>query len=309
MCGVVSEDEVRMRELSPKSRVRLDNTKCAYCHKPFSKELPAEDEHVIGRRFVPKGSLAAQWNLIVRSCRPCNERKCSLENEVSAITMRPGPVGREPADQRRIAEANRKATARSTRTGNSVGESNEDVQIQGNLMPSVQFSANFVSGPQLDTKRSADLAYLQVSALFYLITYDEEARIGSPIPLGFAPINDAMWPDWGNARFRGFQELISSWTWRVHAVGADGYFKAIIRRHPDESIALWAWALEWNRGYRTVGFFGDRDATQAEFNRLPPLKKMLIERGVDPDKGPFMTYAREEEPLAPADDMLFNNPF
>ena len=33
-----------------------------------------------------------------------------------------------------------------------------------------------------------------------------------------------------------------------------------------------------------------------------------IERGVDPEEGPFETWAREEVALAPEDDMLFRSP-
>lgn len=69
---------------------------CAYCGAAFSRPSDGEAEHVIGRRFVPKGTLAAQWNLIVRACGPCNDHKADLENDISAITMQPDAWGRYP---------------------------------------------------------------------------------------------------------------------------------------------------------------------------------------------------------------------
>ena len=42
---------------------------------------------MIGRRFVPKGKLNNQWNLIVRVCIKCNNKKSDLEDDISAISM------------------------------------------------------------------------------------------------------------------------------------------------------------------------------------------------------------------------------
>ncbi|MFI4915114.1 MAG: HNH endonuclease [Phycisphaerales bacterium JB060] len=296
------------QELPEGSRVRLDNAACAYCHKPFDAQFKPEQEHVIGRRFVPKGSLAGQWNVIVNSCRACNEAKSRLENDLSAIIMRPEPWGRDPPDTLRIEEARRKESSRSARTGKAVRDSSEEFRVSHQIMPGVQMSVNFVSGPQFEPHRANQLACFQISALFYWLTYNQEQRRGAGIPHGFWPINGALRPDWGNALLRGFQDQISDWPWRVHAIGADGYFKAIIRRHPDEAVPLWAWALEWNKSYRSAGYFGDLDAAQALCNALPPLKRRIIERGVDSQIGPFESSMREEVALPPEDDTLFDQP-
>jgi 5-methylcytosine-specific restriction endonuclease McrA len=47
------------------------NFACAYCHKPFTSELPATQDHVIP---VTKGGHHTAEN-IVPACRPCNSRK------------------------------------------------------------------------------------------------------------------------------------------------------------------------------------------------------------------------------------------
>jgi hypothetical protein len=297
-----------MRQLSPRSPTRLANTACAYCHTPFTPDAPAEEEHVIGRRFVPKDSLRAQWNLIVRSCRACNEAKSGLEGDISAITMRPDPWGRVPADQRALEEARRKGSARSRRTGKAVRDSAERFTIRSQIMPGVELSADFVAGPQVDPDRARRLAYFHVAAFFYLITYDRGKGCGASPPGVFTPVAQAARPDWGNAHLRAIQESTAGWHWRVHGIGADEYFKIVIRRHPDQHLALWMWALEWNQGYRIAGFFGAPPAIRPEIDRLPSLGRRCIERTVDPDAGPCETWVRDEVPLAQEDDRLFAPP-
>ena len=297
-----------MHNLSPMSRVRLDNVACAYCHTSFGAETPSEDEHVIGRNFVPKGSLAAQWNLIVRSCRACNEEKCELENDLSAITMHPSRLDRSRQDHRLINEAQRKESAQSKRTRKAVGDSAEEFGFQGQLVPGVDITANLISGPQLDPERAYRLAFFHVAAFFYLVTFQRDTRCGKPIPRTFVPIAGVFRQDWGNAQMLGFQEMIANWAWRVHAIGAEGYFKIVIRRATKMNPPLWAWALEWNQTFRVTGFFGDSSAAKEALVRLPVLRKILLERGVDPKMGPFETWGREEVPIAEEDDRLFEPP-
>lgn len=297
-----------MQEFSPQSRICLDNAACAYCHKPFDASNRREEEHVIGRNFVPKGSLAAQWNLIVGSCRGCNDEKSKLENDLSAIIMRPDWLGRFEPDPRMLAEARRKETARSQRTGKAVRDSSEELTISGKVGKAVSFSANLVCGPQLDHERAYRLAFFHVAAFFYLITFDKGLRLGKPIPWTFAPIAVIARPDWGNEQLLGFQSTLARWHHRVHAIGADEYFKTVIRRAPENGQGLWAWAVEWNKNYRVIGFFGDGDAAQSAFEELPVLKKVLYERGINPVKGPYETWGRREVALANEDDHLFDSP-
>jgi hypothetical protein len=78
----------------PRSRaIVLRNINCAYCGRLFDAELPATKEHVIGRRFVPRGCFAGQWNLILNACGRCNGDKAELEDDISAITMMPDAFG------------------------------------------------------------------------------------------------------------------------------------------------------------------------------------------------------------------------
>ncbi len=296
-----------MHQLSPRSRVRLGNSACAYCHKPFDQDVCSEEEHVIGKSFVPKGTVPARGNLIVNACRPCNEAKARLENDLSAIIMRPDPLQRFPSDSRLVAEAIRKQTARSVRTGKAVRESAEELTIQAQIMPGVTLSTNMIGGPQMDQHRVHRLAFFHVSAFFYWATFDADERRGRPIQ-SFTPIAGVARADWGNARMLGFQSLIGTWPHDVHAVGAEGYFKTVIRRAVEPVQPLWGWASEWNRAFRVIGFFGDADAVASAVQRLPVPRKVLVEKGIHPTKGPFETWMRADVPMADGDDHLFSPP-
>src|SRR5258707_376485 len=86
----------------------LANMTCPYCGIRRSDDAPFEDEHVIGRRFVPKGALANSMNLIVQACRACNGEKSDLEDEISAVTLQPA-IGDPHPDPVLSSEAARKA--------------------------------------------------------------------------------------------------------------------------------------------------------------------------------------------------------
>jgi hypothetical protein len=291
---------------SPTNLVRVDNIACAFCGKSFDAQVRPTEDHLIGRKFVPRGSLAAQWNLIVNACQACNAEKCALENDISAISMRPDP--RFNLHPLLLQEARRKETAKSQRTGKAVRDSVEETIVTGRIAPGVTFSFNLVCAPQAEQRRIFRLAQFHIEALFYWITYNRTARRGGFIPGDFFRVGFVARGDWGNAQMIGFQRLIADWPLRVHAVGAESFFRAIIRRCPGDGPPVWAWALEWNHNFRVIGFMGDETTARAEFNNLPALEKVLVERGMDPERGPFETWARSEVAIPEADDKLFEPP-
>ena len=81
----------------------LHNSNCVYCGVSF-EETNHTKEHVVGRRFVPKGTLENQWNLIVRACKRCNEKKADLEDDISAILMQPNLSGEHVSDHASLKE-------------------------------------------------------------------------------------------------------------------------------------------------------------------------------------------------------------
>jgi len=98
-----------LTELDGQTAAVLTNKTCPYCGTILSPENQTK-EHVIGRRFVPRGSLNKHWNLIVRACTICNGIKSDLEDDLSAVTLHPDAFGRSPSpDPRVVDDAQRKA--------------------------------------------------------------------------------------------------------------------------------------------------------------------------------------------------------
>jgi 5-methylcytosine-specific restriction endonuclease McrA len=97
----------------PANRVtRHHNGVCPYCGCQLELKKSTK-EHVVGRRFVPRGKLDAHWNLLVNACEPCNNRKSDLEDDISAITLHPDLSGVNPDyDAAAIDEAQRKPQTR-----------------------------------------------------------------------------------------------------------------------------------------------------------------------------------------------------
>ncbi len=280
--------------------IHLANQTCPYCSTPLEASL-SNREHVIGRRFVPRGSLQSSWNLILRACLTCNNEKSDLEDDISAITMQPASDGQMARKDGALeVEAMRKAgKSVSRRTGKPVEQSREEIRLQGPLIAGGSLHIDAVAPPQVDTARASKLARMQVGALFYWITYDQSTRRGGFWPGGFYTVLAGYRDDWGNTLFRGFMTTVASWEPRVLATAADAYFRVAIRRHP--SAACWSWALEWNSNMRLVGFFGEEPVARALFEDLP---KLVVKNF--PTSATSGFRIREEVSISPEDDLMFS---
>ncbi|MFD1983312.1 HNH endonuclease [Mesorhizobium newzealandense] len=287
-------------EMSPQRPKALDNCACVYCGGALSAGNTSR-EHVIGRRFVPKGKLHGQWNLILNACRQCNSHKADLEDDISAITLQPDAWGRYGHDDvGAIEDARRKANdARSRRTRKTVKDSSEGINIRSSLGPGVNISFQFSSPPQIDDNRAFELARMHLMAFFYMQTYNRESRRGLYWPHGYHPVMTANRSDWGNGLMAGFMRAVEHWDCRALAISAEGFFKLITRKHP--SAETWAWALEWNHNRRLIGFFGEREPAQAIVDRLPRLRKHTVYQA--PNES--LSY-RTDVPLNEEDDTLFS---
>jgi len=255
-------------------------------------------EHVIGRRFVPKGLLNKEWNLILRACNACNHAKSDLEDDISAITLQPNVWGRHPTDHPiRDAEARRKAEkSKSRRTNKVVAQSVEHFDVQLPFGPGVGMTFGLVSPPQLDEDRVYRLCLMHSQAFFYWISYNAALRRGGFWPGSFFPLLVSVRSDWGNPIHQAFVDTVSQWEIRVQAIGANEHFKVAIRKHP--SLVCWSWAYEWNVNVRILGFFGDEVVAQDLVNKLPPFEWRTIRTGNE--------RYREEVPLSADDDKMFS---
>lgn len=292
-----------MQYFDPNRPIRLNNRACVYCETAFGPGRERTKEHVIGRKFVPTGAFDGQWNLIVWACQPCNNIKSTIEEHVAAITMQPDLLGKPAIDDPRLSdEAFRKGKGSiSPLTGKPVARSMESMAFSSAIMPGIKASFSFTGPPQLDEQRAWALARYHIAAFFYMITFNHDDRVGSGFPGNtFGTLCIAPRRDWGNVLLRQFQCTIADWPWRVQGIGADEFFKVMIRRAPNE-LKLWSWALEWNASHRVTGFFGDHALIQKMFDRMPKLPCHAV-KGED---GSVLTF-REEVPLSDEDDMLFS---
>lgn len=287
----------------PINRVhRLHNAVCPYCGAALT-DSNREKEHVIGRKFVPRGKLHAQWNLILNACGTCNKRKSGYEDDISAITMQPDAYGKFGADDPDlVAEARRKAAnSGSRRTGKPVKDSPGELKFSVAPFPGLSMDFSFTSPPQLDDERAYELARMQLQAFFFMITYRDDLERGWWWPGEFMPYLHSRKSDWGSKQWLGFMQATNDWDMRVHAVGANEFFCCSIKRHP--AAECWSWALEWNHQHRLAGFLGDRSAAQAivdsialeELNHFPPGPNRHIR-------------FRHDVQLAEVDDILFEVP-
>jgi hypothetical protein len=104
--------------------------------------------------------------------------------------------------------------------------------------------------------------------------------------------------DWGNPLSRAFMNTVFDWEPIVLAIGADGFFKIDIRRHPTSVCG--SSAVEWNHKFRVLGFFGEKTAVESVTCTLPALEGRPIAQG----PGYYLRY-RQGIPLADEDDTLF----
>lgn len=284
----------------PANRVhRLHNVVCPYCGAALT-EANREKEHVIGRRFVPRGKLQAQWNLILNSCSTCNKLKSGYEDDVSAITMQPDAYGKFGVDDPDlVAEAWRKAAnSGSRRTGRPVKDSLGELKFSVAPFPGLSMDFSFTSPPQVDDARVYELARMQLQAFFFMITYKDDQERGWWWPGEFMPYLHSRRSDWGSKQWLGFMQATKDWDMRVHAVGANQFFCCSIKRHP--AAECWSWALEWNHQHRLAGFLGDRSAAQKIVNGIPAEELNHVTLG--PNR--YIRYRRDVQ-LADADDILF----
>lgn len=279
--------------------ILLYNETCVYCGVSLTPENDTK-EHVIGRRFVPRGKFDGQWNLIVRACNLCNGKKSDLEDDISAITMQTDGLSKHVIEDDILKqEAERKAAnSISRRTGKAVCDSSEKIKIKMPLGPDVKVTFNLSSPPQIQDERVYELARMQLAGFFYWITYDHRIKKGGFwLGLFFALLHSPR-SDWGNPVHRHFMESVLNWEPRVLAIGADGFFKTAIRRNPE--ALCWSWALEWNQNYRVIGFFGEDAPVRSVLTNFPTLKTSTIAQGSNE-----FTSFRTETPLKESDDCMF----
>jgi len=279
--------------------IRLRNLVCPYCGCNLTPANTTK-EHVVGRRFVPKGKLNGHWNLILNACGPCNNRKADLENDISAITLQPehGEVHPDYDDASQKEAARKAVKAISRRTRKLVKDSQENMNLNLPFGSNWKIEFNFTSPPQIDDDRAFELARLQLAGFFNWITYQQAEKRGYWWTGDYLPLMLVRRADYGNKILLDFADAVAGWEPRVFGHTAEGFYSICIRRQPNAEC--WSWAIEWNGSARLVGFLGDRDVVKSIIDTLGPLQVDQFDLG----SGNFIEF-HSEVPLAAQDDRLF----
>jgi hypothetical protein len=298
----------KFETLNPGRLTRLRNRRCPYCGEEIGGSVESSVDHVIGRRFVPKGSLAKSWNLLVNSHKKCNAEKAEYENDISATTLQMfvANPSEDPLNANLLeAEAARKGRARSSLTHRRVNESHSKKTIKGNL-GSAELAFTFLSPPSLAEERILRLAEMQVRGLSSLIFFDRNKMDFNYLPPCIGLVAWSGRGDWGNVRVKAFMETVRDWEHRLLGTGlAGGYFQAIIRKEPSQR-PFWSWALEWNKTLRLMGFMGEDAESLEKFAAKLPIPTWDKYWQTDsPDQGQSFSRIRLETPLSPDEDKLF----
>lgn len=288
-----------LQTLPPNRVVRLSNITCPYCGVAFSESIRPDREHVIGRRFVPKGVLANEWNLIVNSCHPCNHEKSQLEDDIAVITLMSGRSREDVATSELVASevARRAEKSGSRATGRSVASSHVEVGLALSPAGGGEVNLKFNGPPQISDARVFRLAEFHYLALFYFVSYRESEKTGG-YPGTIRPVGRFMYSDWGNPAARWFMELQKEWGDLFCGNMADGFFKASIKESPTSRV--WALAVEWNQSVRVLALAGDVAALDEICSTLPE-KNGFLTRNAD---GNIVRVAKHV-PMPESEDLMF----
>ncbi|MFY9289451.1 MAG: hypothetical protein WAP03_01930 [Methylorubrum rhodinum] len=277
--------------------IRLHNVACIYCGDPLIKGENCSKEHVVGRNFVPKHEMLGQWNIVALACISCNNIKANLEDDISAITLIP-EMGENHEDIALASISMRKSHgARSRKTNKPVYESSMEREINLRMGHNALSSFGLIAPPQIAPDRAELLASFHAQGFFYFLSYDEESRSGGYILNHTKIVNIAGRPDWGNQIQISFARLASGWPQRISTSTANGFFNIAIRKDPSHS-ALWSFAVEWNKSFRIIGFFGETERSQIYVDSFGS----FVWKNISPT-----LRIREEIPIKDEDDILFDD--
>jgi hypothetical protein len=296
----VSDD---LRAYDPDKPVSLPGRKCAYCGVDLERRTTTRD-HVVARNFVPEGTLASGFFLQVKACRPCNDRKAALEDDISIITMLPDTLGRYVRDDDRLTRtvARKARGAISPATRRLAAQSYNQIEASIPIGGGASLTYKGVAMPTLDSQRVARLAYFHVQGFYHFRSFDPQRGHGAWFqPNQFLTLGHLTRDDWGNPQIGHFTNATRAWEPTCAAILADGYFRHEMRKKP--GAELYSWVVEWNERLRVYGLYGDASERDAFVANLPRLTADLSYG--DTTNGFAM---RTETPLVEEDDLLFDLP-
>ncbi len=276
------------------------NCCCLYCgaYVGPGSNRPSNKEHLIGKDFTPSGMFdgGKGFNFIFRACEECNSRKGDVERHVSSITLFTSPARSELPHIDAIASRKASNDYHPDKHGTRVRDAVEEQRITAGKY----LSFGLVAPPQLNRRYAEVLACRHIQGFFSLVTTTNPLQainwLNPEYLFAFGVFNHR---DWGNPQLLAITERVREWPCYVNISTAQGFFKAIMRRHRGDR-AEWFWALEWNKSVRVFGGISQPDNTPGIFLDLPALtwNDLGVQDGAH-------TRFREEIPLDGKVDILF----
>ena len=283
------------------------NQYCLYCGSFVGKmaECDSNKEHLIGREFVPSGTLneGTAFNFIFRACTRCNTEKSNIERHISTITLLNSPARRDSICCNALAQRKASKDYHPEKKGTLVKDSSDEHKINfksgGNI--NINLSFNLVSPPQPSEENLKILAFRHIQGIFSLITTTDALDPQKTCLLSgeyFFFFGAFHKNDWGNPQITEAIKRSKSFPCYANIDTAEGFFKVIMRRD-NRKFGEWFWALEWNKSYRVFGGIYNQGKIPKAFCDLPSLKWHSHNENNN------VLRFREEVPLQEDSDDLF----
>lgn|SRR5680860_464802 len=276
------------------------NQYCPYCgvFVGAGSEVKSNKEHLIGREFVPSGSLGATgFNFHFRVCCQCNVEKSDAEGLISSITLFNTPARFNDPQLNSLAKRKAAGAYHPDEKDTLVKDAsaNHLVEFGNNAF---QMRCNLTSPPRLPARLVSFLAYKHIQGLFSLMTSSDPREKTRLLPHENIHVFDYYnYLDWGNTQLAEVNARVRSWPCYANICAAEGYFRALLRRCVDSQVG-WFWALEWNRSLRVIGAIAQPQLIPQLFRDLPELHWTPFPDG----SGRF----REEVRMPEEQDTLFD---
>ena len=201
--------------------LKLKNNNCCYCGNILN-DGDISIDHVIGRKFVPTGSLENQWNLHCRACKICNNKKSDLEDDISTLSMIFACISQDANNEASLVEstARKLKGSLSRKTGRPHKDSYEHFSVSASS-GGISIKSEISGPPRLDARRIGSLALLHYKAFYFLRTYDTATRLGflPAHPLSVLPPLPRS--DWGAAHAISFIKTIEPWDTDLFCITAN----------------------------------------------------------------------------------------
>ena len=294
-------NNVRISQISPQrwhhKKPEKSNQFCLYCgaYVGGGSITASNEEHLIGRRFVPKGTMENSFNFSFRCCVSCNGRKADIERHVSSFTLLSSP-SLETNEIARLSAESKAYDDYHPETKVTMGDAIEQQSLEFEY-GGATIKLGFTCRTPAASNYIPELAIYHIQGLFSLITSnglppDHNIQLISKDEIQVHKIYPHT--DWGNPELVEIIRRAALLPVCTSLHTGQGHFRACLRQSENGG---WFWALEWNKSLRVVGSIYTVEEVTSLFMDLPELRWNAL-----PDGSGKM---RQEQPSPDLGELLF----